>query len=248
MLGIMSKRYKCVSFKPLLYYNRELEKTYYYKYFKPYSYDHRLLTMGYDCKCPQRKVHKTNCSWYDTDSIYMIETRADLSISEKAAQQKICKMYLNTINNIPESCGCGTPASIAYMGHSTGCVEFMHLHERESHEVLLAILKSKKNKTFGDDSVRGPKRAKFVPTENTSSHDGDKADTSQAKELSQSSTHAFSMLADIANSDHIPPNNPPNPNSVTDTITVDEAGHLGDEVENEESHLWKILIIEVEEV
>ena len=42
------------------------------------------------------------------------------------------------------------------------------------------------------------------------------------------------MLADVANSDHIPPNNPPNPNSVTATITVDEAGCLGDEVENEE--------------
>ena len=89
MCGVMSKRYKYVSFKPLLYYNRELEKTYYYKYFKPYSYDHRLLTVGYGCKCPRRKVHKTNCSWYDTDNIYMIETRADLSISEKAAQQKI---------------------------------------------------------------------------------------------------------------------------------------------------------------
>ena len=72
------------------------------------------------------------------------------------------------------------------MGHSTGCVEFMHLHERESHQVLLAILKSKKNKTFGDDSVRGPKRAKIIPTVNTSCHDGDTADNSQAKELSQS--------------------------------------------------------------
>ena len=65
-------------------------------------------------------------------------------------------MYLNTINNIPESCGCGTPASIAYMGHSIGYVESMHLHERKSYEVLLAILRSKKNRTFGDDSVRGP--------------------------------------------------------------------------------------------
>ena len=164
----------------------------------------------------------------------MIETRADLSISEKAAQQKIYKMYLNTINNIPESCGCGTPASIAYMGHSTGCVEFMHLHERESHEVLLAILRSKNNKIFGDDCLRGPKRAKFIPTENTSSHDGDTADTSQARELLQSSTHAFPMLADIAKSNSILPNNSPNPNSVTDTITVDDEGHLGGKIKNEE--------------
>ena len=164
----------------------------------------------------------------------MIETRADLSISEKAAQQQIYKMYLNTINKIPESCGCGTQASIAYMGHSTGCVEFKHLHERESHEVLLAILKRKKNKTYGDDSVSERKRTKFVPPENTRNHDGDTADTLQAKELSQSSTHTSSMLGDIAKSDHMPQNNPPNPNSVTDTITVDEVGHLSDELENEE--------------
>ena len=59
-------------------------------------------------------------------------------------------------------------------------------------------------------------------------------DTSQTKELSQSSTHALSMLPDISKSDHILPNNLPNPNSVTDTITVDEEGHLGDEMENEE--------------
>ena len=42
------------------------------------------------------------------------------------------------------------------------------------------------------------------------------------------------MLADIATSDHIPPNNPPNPNSIIDTTTtVDGAEHLG-ESENEE--------------
>ena len=86
-------------------------------------------------------------------------------------------MYLNTINKIPESCGHGILASVAYMGHSTGCVEFMHL-QRESHEVLLAIIKKRKNKTFGDDSVSEPKRAKFVPPENISSHDGETTDTS----------------------------------------------------------------------
>ena len=68
--------------------------------------------MGSDCKCPRRKVHKTNCSWYDSDNIYMLETRADLSISEKAAQQKIYKMYLNKINNLPDGCGCGTLACL----------------------------------------------------------------------------------------------------------------------------------------
>ena len=116
MCGVLSKRSKYVCFKPLLYYSREFDRTYYYKYFKPYTFDHRLLTMGYDYKCPRRKVHKSSCSWYDTDNIY----RADLSISEKATQQQIYKIYWNTINNLPDGCGCGTTASIAYMGHSTG--------------------------------------------------------------------------------------------------------------------------------
>ena len=51
----------------------------------------------------------------------MIETRADLSISEKSAQQKMYKIYMKTLNNLPEECGCGTLASISYMGHSTSC-------------------------------------------------------------------------------------------------------------------------------
>ena len=77
-----------ISFKPLMYYNKHLNRYYYYRYFKPCTFDHRLLTMGCDCGCPKRRLHKKSCSWYDTDNIYMIETRADLSISEKSAQQK----------------------------------------------------------------------------------------------------------------------------------------------------------------
>ena len=117
-------------------------------------------------------------------------------------------------------------------------MEFIHLHESESHEVLLAILKKKKNRTFGDDSVIKPKRAKFDEPENTGSHDGNKADIPCTKEtsseLSQSSTNTFSMLVDIATFEHIPPNNPPNPNSVTDATTVNEVECLDDESENEE--------------
>ena len=121
MCAVMSKRSNYVCFNPLMYYNKQLDRNYYYRYFKPYTFDHRLLTMGYDCGCPKGRVHKSSCSWYDTDNIYMIETRADLSISEKAAQQKIYKIYMDTPNNLPDECGCGTPASISFMGHSTGC-------------------------------------------------------------------------------------------------------------------------------
>ena len=74
----------------------------------------------------------------------MIDSQAGLSISEKAAQQKIYKIYMETLNTLPDECGCGTPASISYMGHSTSCDDFKHVHERESHEVLLAILNKKK--------------------------------------------------------------------------------------------------------
>ena len=99
--------------------------------------------MGHDCGYQVRRVHKTSCSWYDSDNIYMIDSQADLSISEKAAQQKIYKIYMETLNNLPDECGCGTQVSISYMGHSTSCDEFKHIHERESYEVLLAILNKK---------------------------------------------------------------------------------------------------------
>ena len=139
MCAMMSRRANYVCFKPSMYYNKHLDRYYYYRYFKPYTFDHRLLTMGHDCGCPVRRLHKTSCSWYDTDNIYMIESRADLSICEKSAQQKIYKIYMETLNNLPEECGCGTLASISYLSHSTSCSEFKHIHERESHEVLLAF-------------------------------------------------------------------------------------------------------------
>ena len=88
--------------------------------------------MGYDCGCPIRRVHKSSCAWYDTDNIYMIETRADLSISEKAAQQKVYKIYIDTLNNLPHECGCGTPASISYMGHSAGCSRIQNTFIKEN--------------------------------------------------------------------------------------------------------------------
>ena len=139
-----SRKTNYICFKPLMYYNRHLDRYYYFRYFKPYKFDHRLLAMGHDCGCQTRRLHKTSCSWYDSDNIYMIESHADLSISEKAAQQKIYKIYMETLNNLPDECGCGTQASISYMGHSTSCDDFKHIHERESHEVLLAILNKKK--------------------------------------------------------------------------------------------------------
>ena len=92
------------------------------------------------CQCPESKIHHVQCPWYHPDVIYIIDFLEDLSSSELAAQQKIYNIYQNTIHNTPEHCGCSTAAEIAYMGHNTGCFGFQYIHERESYEVLLAIL------------------------------------------------------------------------------------------------------------
>ena len=240
-LGTMrSKRTSYVCFKPLMYYNRHLDRYYYFKYFKPYMFDHRLLTMGHDCGCQVRRLHKTSCSWYDSDNIYMIDSQADLSISEKAAQQKIYKIYMETLNNLPDECGCGTQASISYMGHSTSCDDFKHIHERESHEVLLAILNKKKKLSFGDETEFDPtKQNSDVPID----ADADTAETNQVvpipcakeatSELNNSSPQAISTIAKNVTSIPNLPNNPPNPSSLTDIPMMHEE-KPGEKPEDEE--------------
>ena len=60
--------------------------------------------------------------------------------------------------------------------HSTSCNEFQHLHERESHEVLLAILNKKKKLSVGDETEFNPTQVNFdVPTD----IDADQDDTTQ---------------------------------------------------------------------
>ena len=100
------------------------------------------------CQCAKGKIHHVQCQWYNSDVIYIIDFQEDLSPSELSAQQKIYNIYHNTINNPPEYCGCGTAAEIAYMGYNTGCIEFQYIHERESYEVLLAIIKKRKKVSF----------------------------------------------------------------------------------------------------
>ena len=162
----------------------------------------------------------------------MIDSQADLSISEKSAQQKIYKIYMETLNNLPDECGCGTQASISYMGHSTRCDEFKHIHERESHEVLLALLNKKKKLSFGVET-------EFDPTKQNSDvqvgADVDIADTTQVvpipcakeatSELNNSSPQALSMLAKNVTSAQNLPNNHPNPSSFTDIPLMNEEKH-----------------------
>ena len=195
--------------------------------------------MGHDCGCPVRRLYKTSCSWYDSDNIYMIDSQADLSISEKSAQQKVYKIYMETLNNLPDECGCGTQASFSYMGHSTSCDDFKHTHERESHEVLLAIL-NKKKLSFGIETEFDPRKQDYDVQSNA---DADIADATQvvpipcAKEatfkLNNSSPQAISMLAkNVTSTSHLP-NNPPNPSSLTDIPLMNEEKQ-GEKTEDEE--------------
>ena len=48
----LPKKRKGFAYYPLLTYKRELDKTFYYKYFRPYSHDYRRLRMEEDCQCP----------------------------------------------------------------------------------------------------------------------------------------------------------------------------------------------------
>ena len=145
------KKRKGFSYYPLYTYKRNLDKTFYYKYFKPCSHDYRRLRMEEDCTCSETEPHNTNCEWYDPDTIFILDAINDISASEEAALQQIYDLYMASLNSShphKEECGCGTAAEIAYMGHLTSCDEFQYIHERESYEVLLARLKKKKRVSF----------------------------------------------------------------------------------------------------
>ena len=149
-----------------LYCTSSTGELYSFKYFKAYPHDHRmLLNDDYGeptkCDCPEGKIHYVQCPWYHPDVIYIIDFQKDLSSIELSAQQKIYNIYQNTIHNPPEHCGCGTAAEIAYMGHTTGCFKFKYIHERESYEVLLAILKKRKKVSFAGGPANKIKRPRL---------------------------------------------------------------------------------------
>ena len=117
------KKRKGFSYYPLYTYKRNLDKTFYFKYFKPYSHDYRRLRMEEDYTCSETEPHNTNCEWYDPDTIFILDAMNDISASEEAALQHIYDLYMGSLNSshpIKEDCGCGTTAEIAYMGHLTG--------------------------------------------------------------------------------------------------------------------------------
>ena len=130
---------------------------------------------------------------------------------------------METQNNLSDECGCGTLASIFYIGHSTSCDDFKHVHERESHEVLLAILNKKKKLSF--DAEFDPRHSNYEVQVDPNTVDADVDQVvpiPDAKEtipeLNNSSPQAMSMVTSITNL----PNNPPNPSSITDIPLMNE--------------------------
>ena len=189
-----------------------------FTYFKTYPYDHRMLLNDdcgepIKCHCAEGKIHHVQCPWYHPDVIYIIDFQEDLSSIELSAQQKIYNIYQNTIHNPPEHCGCGTAAEIAYMGHTTGCLKFKYIHERESYEVLLAILVKRKKVSFAGDPANKIKRPRLQsPNFDAEARDDSEEilvvqKTPRAKEvpfnLSQESQYSFPLIADTADSTSI---------------------------------------------
>ena len=213
----LPKKRKGFAYYPLLTYKRELDKTFYYKYFRPYSHDYRRLRMEEDCQCPHSEPHDTGCEWYDPNIIYILEAPDDISASEEAAQQKIYDLYMKSMNSShhqTEYCGCGSAAEIAYMGHHTGCSEFQYVHERESYEVLLAMLKKKKKVSFPGCPFNKNKRPRLhspqheVPRSDDTDERPKCAKTPLAKLIQKVTEPAFD--ADSINPPE-PPINPPEP-------------------------------------
>ena len=96
------------------------------------------------------------------------------------------------------------------MGHTTGCIKFKYIHERESYEVLFAILKKRKKVSFAGGPANKIKRPRlqFLKLDVQAKDDAEKPPvvqkTPRAKEvpfnLSQESQYSFPLIADTADS------------------------------------------------
>ena len=240
------KKRKGFSYYPLLTYKRDLNKTFYYKYFKPYSYDYRRLRMEEDRKCPETEPHDTKCEWYDPDTIYILDAMNDISASEETAKQKIYDLYMSSLNSShphKEQCGCGTAAEIAYMGHHTGCNEFQYIHERESYEVLLVMLKKKKRVSFPGCPFNKTKRPRLHSPKYDAQTNDDQEEKPEKKNTPKPkmSQKTFDLLAEAAETafnakpqSPDPPTSPPE--SFSDQIAKIKDGFVCSHDTNGETH------------
>ena len=154
-------------FDQIVYMDNVKGKTYSFRYFKAYKFDWRVV-MNYQneepmlCTCPRGRLHNQQCPWYHPEVINVPDIENTLSTSEQAAQGKIYDMYHQNSQNVQqESCGCGTAAEIAYMGHKSTCVEFQWIYERSSYEMLLAVLKKRKKVTLFENFQQQHKRPRL---------------------------------------------------------------------------------------
>ena len=236
------KKKKGFSYYPLYTYKRNLDKTFYYKYFKPYSHDYRRLRMEEDCRCPETEPHNTNCEWYDPDTIFILDAMNDISASEEAAQQKIYDLYMSSLNSshpLKEECGCGTAAEIAYMGHHTGCDEFQYIHERESYEVLLAMLKKKKRVSFPGCPFNKRKRPRLQsPKYDAHTKDDQEEEEPEKPKMSGKTSDLLADAAEtVFNAEPQSPNPPTNPpESFSDQIAKIKDGFVCSHDTNGETH------------
>ena len=102
------------------------------------------------------------------------------------------------------------------MGHNTGCFEFQYIHERESYEVLLAILKKRKKVSFAGCPFTKRPRLQSPNLDAETNDDSEEISvvqkTPRPKEvptnLSQESPDFFQLVADTTESasNAAPPN------------------------------------------
>ena len=107
-----------------------------------------------------------------------------------------------------ESCGCGTAAEIAYMGHKSICGEFQWIYERSSYEMLLAVLKKRKKAAPHENFQQQHKRPRLQsPSGNGTNEDitnPDKTDVNMdhpsTSTTPTAATNPLAVLAEVAQS------------------------------------------------
>ena len=187
--------------------------TYSFRYFNAYKFDWRVVITQNEepmlCTCPRGRLHNEKCPWYHPEVINVPDIENTLSTSEQAAQGKIYDMYhQNSQNMQQESCGCGTAAEIAYMGHKSICEEFQWIYERSSYEMLLAVLKKRKKATLYENFQQQHKRPRLQsPSGNGTNEDisnPDKTDVNMDNPSTSTTpttaTNPLAVLAEVAQS------------------------------------------------
>ena len=197
-------------FDQMVYIDNVSGITYSFRYFHAYKFDWRIVNYQNEepmlCTCPRGRLHNEKCPWYHPEVINVPDIENTLSTSEQAAQGKIYDLYhQNTQNMKQESCGCGTAAEIAYMGHKSICEEFQWMNERSSYEMLLAVLKKRKKATLYENIQQQHKRPRLQSpsgdgTNEDSSNPGVNMDNPSTSTTSTTATNPLAVLAEVAQS------------------------------------------------